>query len=531
MEIVILFIAICNFLLGFFVYKSNHLSPLNRWYGIFGFLTGLWVWSNFMTGISSTLFWIQSAYAFGALVPASAIMWISELRREKLSKLKLFFIWFPALIFFIVPYINDLFLTNVTEVYLGGVDAQYGSAFPFYAAYMLGMLFLIIYKLVQGYRKAEKIQKLQLRFILTGVIFWILVVSIVSFILPLLGMFQYTVLDSPASFIFLIFTAYAITKHHLFDIRVIATEMLIFAIWMFLLIRTALSETYQDFIINGGLLMAVIIIGILLIRSVLQEVKQREKLEVMTKRIKKAYEVEKRARKDLERLGRAKSQFIMATQHHLRTPLTSMVGYVDLILTGTYGRVPANLKNIIFKFNISTKRLIRIVNELLDISQFQLGKKVVSLQSDIRIEPILDELMEELKFEAEHKSIYLKLKKPKKILKIKADSEKLKVALFNIVDNAIKYTRKGGVTINIESGQKLKIAIKDTGMGIAKEGLKTLFQHTFERGKEAKEVFATGRGIGLYITYQIIKAHNGKIWAESEGKGKGSTFYIELPVK
>ena len=77
----------------------------------------------------------------------------------------------------------------------------------------------------------------------------------------------------------------------------------------------------------------------------------------------------------------------------------------------------------------------------------------------------------------------------------------------------------------------MKIVVKDTGIGMAKEELKNLFQRTFERGKEAKEVFATGRGIGLFIAYQIIKAHNGRIWAESKGRGKGSTFYIELPTK
>jgi len=145
--------------------------------------------------------------------------------------------------------------------------------------------------------------------------------------------------------------------------------------------------------------------------------------------------------------------------------------------------------------------------------------------------PILEEVVEELQFEAEYRDIYLKLQKIGKIPKIKADSEKLKVGLFNIVDNAIKYTRKGGVTVALQKvGANVQISVKDTGIGLDSEKAKVLFKSAFERGKEAKKVHSYGRGIGVYITGHIIKAHHGRIWAESEGEDKGSTFFIELPI-
>jgi len=263
----------------------------------------------------------------------------------------------------------------------------------------------------------------------------------------------------------------------------------------------------------------------------LKEIEYREKIS-------KAYEIEKRAHEELKRLDEAKNQFMMATQHHLRTPLTAMIGYLDLIFGGTYGKVSPKIKDALLKFQVSTQRLIKVVNEFLDITQFQLGKEVVTLKPNIDIRPILKEIMEELQFEAKARGIYLKLQKPAlrqvqgKLPRIKADPEKLKIALFNIVDNGIKYTPKGGVIVRCQpSDNKLQIIVKDTGMGIPKEELKTLFTRTFERSKEAKKVYGIGRGIGLFITGHIIKAHKGKIWAESEGKGKGSTFFIELPVK
>ena len=108
----------------------------------------------------------------------------------------------------------------------------------------------------------------------------------------------------------------------------------------------------------------------------------------------------------------------------------------------------------------------------------------------------------------------------------------LRAAFLNILDNAVKYTDKGGITVStkVEDGNVI-IQIKDTGMGISKERLPKIFDIAFERSEEAKKKFSTGRGIGLYLSGQIIKAHFGKIWVESEGEGKGSTFNILLPIE
>jgi signal transduction histidine kinase len=173
-----------------------------------------------------------------------------------------------------------------------------------------------------------------------------------------------------------------------------------------------------------------------------------------------------------------------------------------------------------------------MVNEFLDITQFQLGGDVVSLKPGTQVDSIIEEIVKELEFETNKKGIYLKFEKPKEKYPIQADQQKLKAALFNLFDNAVKYTQKGGVTIKMENLDKnVKITVKDTGIGISPEGLTNMFNKTFERGERARKEFVTGRGVGLYISNQIIKAHNGKLWAESEGEGKGSTFHIELPIE
>lgn len=257
----------------------------------------------------------------------------------------------------------------------------------------------------------------------------------------------------------------------------------------------------------------------------------QKKVEEQTKDIREAYEVEKKAREELERLDKSKNQFLLTIQHHLRTPLTAMMGYSDLLLKGQFGKPSRQIAAVIKKCQASTMSLIKMVNELLDITQFQLGKDVVCLKSGVDAGRIVEDIVDNLKFETKSKGIYLKFKKPEKRIFVKADQEKLRAAIYNIIDNAVKYTQKGGVEVSLEDARSVvKIMVEDTGMGISSENISSMFDKTFERGEQAKKTFTTGRGIGLYLSSQIIKAHKGNIYAKSEGEGKGSTFVMELPI-
>lgn len=255
----------------------------------------------------------------------------------------------------------------------------------------------------------------------------------------------------------------------------------------------------------------------------------QKKVEDQTKELKDAYQMEKKAREELERLDTTKNQFLLATQHHLRTPLTAMRWNADLLLKT---KLSKKAKLGVESIKLSTGKLIKMVNEFLDITQFQLGKNIAYVKLEINLQEILKEIISELEYEKTQRKIFIKLENPENMDFVLADREKLKAALFNIIDNAVKYTTEGGVTITVEKQDKnVILKVKDTGIGISAEHIKDMFNKVFERGQEAQKTFVTGRGIGLYIASQIIKAHNGKIWVKSEGEGKGSTFYIEFPIK
>jgi signal transduction histidine kinase len=156
-------------------------------------------------------------------------------------------------------------------------------------------------------------------------------------------------------------------------------------------------------------------------------------------------------------------------------------------------------------------------------------------KKETQFEELLKELFQIFKIQAEVKKLKFELNLPKNPLpKIKIDKERMKEALSNLIDNAFKHTIKGGVFLflkEIPEKKKILFWVKDSGIGIPKEELPLIGQIPFERGKEAKKLSLLGKGLGVYLSRLIIEAHQGKLWAESEGLGKGATFYVELPIE
>ncbi len=352
-------------------------------------------------------------------------------------------------------------------------------------------------------------------------------------------------------YVFSIF--YSITRHKLFNIRIFVAELLIFALWILILLLIALKAVpYVNTLIFG----AVVIFGILLARSVFNEIKQRErsemlstqlselnntlqqKVEEQTHEIRAAYEVEKKARLELEELDKAKDQFILTTQHHLRTPLTIIKGFIDTALFKKEKILDAETNEYLNKASTAADRMAKLINDFLGVSQLEVGKAIFNFQPGnikMLIEEIKTELMPEI--EKKHLVCNIVFSEEAETTQTQIDKGAIKAALYNLIDNSVKYTQVGEVTITgtivvhpIEKNKILRIEIKDTGIGIAPEELPKLFTQYFQRGEEAEKIYTTGRGIGLVLGKNIIKAHHGEVTVQSKGKGKGSTFIVELPA-
>jgi len=325
------------------------------------------------------------------------------------------------------------------------------------------------------------------------------------------------------------FLVYSIIKNNTFNIKIFATQALVWALWILIISILFVAQSPETNIIVGITGIIALVFGFILINSVKKEIQQREKIESLNKELERAYAVEKKANEELEKLDKVKDQFLSQVQHDLRTPLTAIMGYSDLLSSGAYGKISKKTLEVVQKIDAVALNMKKKADSFLDLVQFKLGKSGLTLKPGVELKSMLNEIVEDLQFKATSKNIQLKLNVSENI-SLSADLQKLKAALFNIVDNAVKYTNAGQVNVEAkkENG-KVKIMIKDNGIGIPHDKLLAIFEEQFERTEQAKKT-AEGKGIGLYLSSQVIKLHRGKIWAESAGEGKGSVFFIELPI-
>jgi len=175
--------------------------------------------------------------------------------------------------------------------------------------------------------------------------------------------------------------------------------------------------------------------------------------------------------------------------------------------------------------------MINLINDLLDVTRIEEGRYLYEPVL-IDFEPLVQSVINTYREEIKKKELKLEFKKPeKKLPQVRVDVEKMGLAIQNLLDNAIKYTLDGGeIIISLVPAEKaIEFLIKDTGIGIPKNQQDKVFSKFF-RGSSAIKMETDGSGLGLFIAKNIIEAHGGKIWFESE-EGKGTTFYFTLPVE
>lgn len=243
------------------------------------------------------------------------------------------------------------------------------------------------------------------------------------------------------------------------------------------------------------------------------------------------------ANRRLRELENAKSKFVSVTTHQLRTPLAGIKWTFNMLQTGQLGPITSDQKEFIDKGVESTQKMIQIVNDLLHINLSEEGIADALRFEPVDISALIEEVAAEFFSPAGSKKINLSVQKPAGALPpIMADRGKIKMALENLVDNAIKYTPTAGqVTVvisdkNLNSANAgLEIMVRDSGIGIAEKDKSKIFQKFF-RSAGAVSAEPDGSGLGLYIVKDIVEKHAGSVWFESE-INKGTTFHLTLPLK
>ncbi|PWB39069.1 MAG: hypothetical protein C3F02_00410 [Parcubacteria group bacterium] len=233
----------------------------------------------------------------------------------------------------------------------------------------------------------------------------------------------------------------------------------------------------------------------------------------------------------LRDLDKAKSEFLSIASHQLRTPISAIKGYLSMLMDGDFGKVTSpRIKEVLAGVYESSNRLARQVDIFLDVSRIESGHLKLD-KHPIQINNLIDSVVAELQNQVIKKGLKLNFKADKSTPMIVADPDKIRNVIINLVDNAVKYTPQGAVIVSTKYDQDfLTFMVKDTGIGIDPAEVGGLFRK-FVRGSGVAQIHTGGSGLGLFIAQKMIKEHGGQIWAESEGKGLGSTFQFTLPFK
>lgn len=525
--------AFVSGLLGIIVFLKNRKELINKLFlglsiSVVFWSLSYWQWMASMSSNNSetALFWVRMLSIGSLFIPVFYFHWILAflgINEKKKNFTRFLYIIIVVILFF-----------SFSESFISGVEEKANFKFwpnpgIIYDIYLIGIYFcLIAYSLLllwKHYKLESEIKKSSIKYIIIG--------SLVGFIGGATNFFLWYNIPIPPYGNILVFAypvvlALASFRYGLFNIKVIAAELLIFSTWIFALSRTLISETLQDFLINGAWLIILVVFGALIIRSVLKEVRTREEMEEL------AWKLEQ-ANIKLKELDKAKSDFVTITSHQLRTPITAIKGYASMVLEGSFGAVPEKAKMAIDRIFQSSNRLVALINDFLNLSRIERGKMEYSF-AKVDLKGMLEIIFDEFK------TINAKRKEPLELglnisegdYNTSADSDKIRQTIYNLIDNAIKYTPKGFVKIALyKDADKGEIIMKveDSGKGMSKETLDNIFEKFARAKDDSKKYQVEGTGLGLYVVREIAKAHGGDVWAESAGLEKGSAFYMKLPVK
>lgn len=402
-------------------------------------------------------------------------------------------------------------------------EAMEGSLVTYFhllqAFYFVWLVLFLIHECYQDW----KLKKKQALYLGLGIGFFILSFYTGNLVADILDNWELEQYGLFGMLIFMMFLVYLIVRYQAFNMKLLGAQALTAAFVILIGTQFFFATTTITIVLTTITFVLSLIFAYFLIREVKKEVQRKEELEVLTNELSVA-------NTELKRLDSAKSEFISIASHQLRTPLTAIRGFLDLLLEGAYGKIEPKVKDTLGKLTIANNRLMGLVENLLNISRIEAGRIQYQF-GPAHIEDIVNELEDMFVLAAKEKGLAFSVKRPKQPLPLLSlDATKIREVISNLIDNALKYTPHGSITVSYEHDpHSVRVIITDTGMGINPKDVPHIFKK-FERGTGAEKVNVSSTGLGLYVGSKFAEAHGGTIRAESAGKGQGSRFILELPV-
>jgi len=517
-------IVIISILIGFFIYLKDRKSLQSKLFLSVVIFFVLWVLNVLIQWVTSYHTILMFAWQLTAIFEVGLFLATIYFAYVFINKKDLPFV--GKLIIWILGFITICLVPTKLNILMYDIQNCEGVVGLLWDLIYIFEPLVILVVLFMGFitfrKETDKLIKKQIIIFTSGLAFFLTTFFVSNFYGEVTGVYEFNLWGPVGMLVFFVMLGYMIVKFHTFNIKLLSAQALIFSLVFLVLGILFVRDIENVRLITAFTLVLVTVAGNFLVKSVRKEVMQREQLQTLSEQLFEAND-------KLKGLDKLKTEFLSLASHQLRSPLTAIKGYTSMLMAGDFGDINPKQKETVGRVFESTNHLTKVVEDLLNVSKIEQGGMQYTMVP-FDFEKAAKDLATDLSVTAKNKGLKLTFETDNKSsYTVKGDMEKIRQVILNLLDNSIKYTKEGSLTVKLskdEKKNKILWSVADTGVGIPPEIKKTLFQK-FARGEGAK-MNTTGSGLGLYLAKTIIEGHKGRVWAESEGASKGSVFFVEL---
>lgn len=520
--------AIIILLLGLYVFfKDRQKKRPSLFLLLISLVFAIWsvfdiiLWTTYSSQVQM-FFWSLFPLLF-ALMSAFCFLFLLSLIETDQKKIHRAYVILSALIFPIIL----LTPTDLNLVTYNTTFCEPTESYLVIYQYLFG-IFVLLWSILLTIKKsfvANKVQRYKILLVSSAVLCFLILFTWSEIIGSITLSWEYTQYGLFGMPILAGLITYTTIRFNIFNIKLLATQALVASLVILVGSQLFFVETTTNIILVFITLSLTMIGGFYLVRSVLKEVKQREQIEELADKLKKA-----NAR--LTQLDKLKSEFVSIASHQLRSPITAIRGYTSLLLDGDYGAFPKKAEEPLRRIEQSSRLMAMAIEDYLNVSRIESGNMKYNY-TDLNLRDETEHICDDLRADAIKRGLVLIFRTDLQSRGvIHADLGKTVQIIQNLITNAIKYTKEGSIRVLVRDDvvrKRIYVDVIDTGIGMSEETLMTIFQK-FERANNANSVNIHGTGLGLYVALKMAEAMGGTITAHSDGDGKGSCFTFEFPL-
>lgn len=522
--------VVLSLILGTFIFIKAKKNLFSKVFLSFVVIFSIWLIGDLITWTLTDYHLIYSVWSFLDYVEIIffilglyfALVFIKEKDISILTKIFLFILTLP-------PFILTITNNSVTGFNQPMCEAFNNNFLGLYKLIIEGIILSIfLIYIIISFLKNYSIKKKKSYLIVLGSMFLFLsIFAVTEYIASVTGIYELNLYSLFILPVFIVAIIYAVFELDIFNFELLGTQYLVIGLIILIVGQSFFVNGATDRMLTILTILLSVSLSIILFRNLKKETDQRIKIEDLSVQLENYNKRLKISNDKLKDLDKMKTEFVSLASHQLRSPLTAIKGYTSMLLQGDYGEINLAAKETIERVMESSNNLTLVVEDLLNVSKIeQGGMKYDMVKFDFG--ELVEKTAKELSITAEGKGLKLtsKISHSHKYF-VEGDKEKLRQVLVNLIDNSMKYTKRGEIKVELHLKEgKILLSVKDTGVGIPPEIKVTLFEK-FSRGEGAK-LNASGSGLGLYLVKEIIEAHHGRVWVDSEGQGMGSTFFVEI---